>query len=574
MTSPPRRPHVFAALILITFVVACGDDPIPGRCQSSTDCKSTERCELASGPNLKRCVPRQPDGGNDGAAKSDAGPSDTPTPNEGGASGSDGGSPEVSAPMPDLAPACQSASDCKTVERSFCQAGVCVGCHVPQAGTCPTTRPVCDASSGACVECVASAGCTRPDAPICAAGTCVGCTAHGGDASCTAKSVTTPRCGPQGRCVECNAAADCNQAGKSFCTMGTCGGCQTAGPGACTGSTPACNPSTGACAECVADGDCKQPNAPFCVANRCASCAMAPGRCATATPATPVCGAAGACVECLSSADCTGDPNRPICNTAEQICRPCGADTECVARNANDPGVCLDHKGGRCATVAETIYVDTSTGVTCGAAGTKALPLCSAQDAPKMVTATRNLVLVRGIVEGFAWLLGPTTPAITVVGAGEAPAIAGGAKVGVRIDGAGEVLLRKLAVVASATVGIHASGGATLKLRNVLVEGNRGGGVLLEGARFELRDTVISENGPGQTGAASWGGMLVLGTKAVPALLENVSIRANKQVGLACAYTVTGNLVYARNNAGGIEVQESCGITTCEPEGPGCGARR
>jgi hypothetical protein len=295
----------------------------------------------------------------------------------------------------------------------------------------------------------------------------------------------------------------------------------------------------------------------------------AAGRCAAIKPSSPTCGPTGSCVECVASADCTLDPARPICNTNTHVCRACTADVECAARGPNDPGICLDNKGGRCATEAEVIVVADAAG--CGPAGTRATPLCLAQDAPGLFTTNRTVVAIHGTVAGFAWTLTSDTPAITVVGK-ESAVIAGGAKSSIRLEGPADVTVRGVTVRSCDVVGVVATGGATLRLRDANIEGNRGGGILLDGAHFEIRNATLVDNGPGLTGATSWGGILALGITGTPARLDNVSIKNNKQVGLACAAAVMGSGIYAKNNAGGIDVQDTCALTTCDPESATCGA--
>jgi hypothetical protein len=488
------------------------------------------------------------------------------TPGNGGDAGGDGVAD--TAPVP-----CSGPSDCKDPNRPFCQAGLCSGCQMPDAGgpdggTCPAPK-VCDSSTGACVECTTAAQCTKPEAPLCTNKQCTACA--GNNAGCAARDPAKPICAASGRCGECSSNDQCKATpAKSFCVMEACVGCQMAGATACTGVTPVCNPTSGACAECLVDTDCKTATAPFCVANKCVACGMAPaGKCATLNPMVPACGPTGACVACNTSVDCAFDPNRPICNTADSTCRGCTADAECVAKSGADPGVCLDNRGGRCATTEETIYVSNATG--CGSTGgTKAMPLCSPQDAPKLFAQNRALVLIRGTVGGLSWPLAGTPP-LTVVGQQQA-VINGGVLSSVRLEGPGEVLIRSVTVRGSEVWSVVASGGAALHLRNAAVQNNNGGGIYIDGARFDIRNTVISGNGPGQAGIA--GGMSVQAVSGTPARLENVSIKMNNAVGLTCASNVTvmATGLFAKDNSVRDVALSCAGVTTCASEGAGCGA--
>jgi hypothetical protein len=566
--------HAALALAVIIGAIGCAEDQlIAGRCDDSADCTAGQRCEQA-GLNFHRCVPSDAaidDGGRDGADRpGDLGDRDAV---------SDRPDAAVDRPVSDvpvdMGPIrCSSNSQCQLAgdpNRPFCAGGICVGCQTPDAGTCAPPHPLCDPGSGACVDCASNAQCADPALPYCVNQLCQSCAASGGDAGCKLRDPARPICAASGKCAECATNDHCAATPeKAFCAAGTCVGCQLAGASACSGTTPACNATTGACVACLADSDCKVNNAPACVGNRCVSCALAPaGRCATIKPASPACGPLGGCVECLTSADCTLAAARPICNTTTHTCRACTADNECAARSPNDPGICLDNRGGACASEAEVIVV--SSGAGCGAVGDRATPLCLAQDALGLVKANRAVVAIHGTVAGFNWVLTSDTPALTVVGK-ETAVIAGGAQSGIRIEGPGDVLVRGVTVRSCDVVGVVATAGATLRLRDAYVEGNRGGGILLDGAHFEIRNTTLIDNGPGLTGATSWGGILALSIAGTPARLDNVSIKNNKQVGLACAAAIAGAGVYAKNNAGGIDVQDTCAITTCDPESATCGA--
>ncbi|HEY0709066.1 MAG TPA: right-handed parallel beta-helix repeat-containing protein [Polyangia bacterium] len=570
MKSRVRRAGIFLgaslfrasilAASLVSFITlnACTDELRPGFCEANADCPSGQRCELGPSASFHRCVAvdsATPDGGIDRPAQDGARPGD----------GAD-------APAATCSPA-TAATDCTDPGRPFCQGGICVGCQAPDAGTCPAGRSTCDPTSGACVECVSHDQCRSPGQPICNNRQCASCMAAGGDSGCQARDPQRPLClASSGQCVECTGPAQCaGKPGRGFCAMNACVGCQSAGATACTGATPVCNATTGVCAECVADADCKQATAPFCSNNKCVPCGMEPAaRCAATNPALPACAPSGACVACTTSANCT-DASRPICNTANNTCRACAADAECVARNGAEPGVCLDHLGGRCATEAEVIVVAKT--ATCGTTGgSKAMPLCSAQDAPKLFAANRSVVLIRGTIGGFSWGLAGV-PLLTVVGQQQA-VVAGGLEAGVRLAGGGEVVARGLTIRGSEGGGVVATAGATLRLRDTIIDSNAGGGLLLDGARFDVRNTVISNNGPATIGATLWGGALVANVPGTPARFERVSVKGNRVVGITCGAgtTISSTGVFAKDNVG-IDVSPSCtGFMTCEPEGPACGA--
>ncbi len=389
----------------------------------------------------------------------------------------------------------------------------------------------------------------------------VGCSAG---APCPAER---PMC-VDNQCVACVEDTHCLDPVRKFCVAGACEDCRMAAATACPMPTPVCDPGNGTCVQCVASASCTDPRTPFCAANRCVGCAMAaPQTCAMLNPAHAVCGPDGACVECNASTDCTGDAARPIC--LNHACVACTTDAQCAARAAN-PGVCRRDQGGRCATDAETIYVRDGTG--CGAAGTAAMPLCSMDAALPLLSATRNVVVVRGLVGGFAWTSPPAGVRATIVGQ-SAAVFAGGIRSGMRLSGPADVTVRSVTVRSSEVAGIVADSGATLRMESVLVDTNRGGGIQLDGARFDIRDTLVTNNGPGDAGLVIWGGILIKGAPTGgPARLERVSLINNRQIGLTCDATVEATGVLARGNAGGVEVGSACNVTLCPREGPTCGS--
>lgn len=91
---------------------------------------------------------------------------------------------------------------------------------------CPAARPLCSASTGACVACLSSADCTRNEALLCdvARGECVECV---GDQHCDPGE----RCSAGlGRCAApCTTADDCRESEERVCdpTLRVCVGCTT-----------------------------------------------------------------------------------------------------------------------------------------------------------------------------------------------------------------------------------------------------------------------------------------------------------------------------------------------------------
>jgi hypothetical protein len=283
------------------------------------------------------------------------------------------------------------------------------------------------------------------------------------------------------------------------------------------------------------------------------------------------------CVECLADSDCSSDVTKPICDTSANACGACSADKQCAAKLGADPGVCMSHQDGRCATVAETIFVENMAGCasTAGAAaGSAAMPFCSLQPAVVALTGTRRLIVIRGTVQASNYVIqgNPGASEITLIGQGSAT-IGGGAYSGVIVDGA-DVFARDIAFNVSLSPGIIARNGALLHLTHVVVDNNPGGGVLVDGAGFVIQNSTITRNGPATTGPTTWGGILVQNLPAAaPSQLDSVTVQNNNQVGISCSAAITGNNVLANGNAGGVDVSPTCQITTCSPAGPTCGAQ-
>ena len=310
--------------------------------------------------------------------------------------------------------------------------------------------------------------------------------------------------------------------------------------------------------------------------------------CPVCSGTTPVC-VGVTCVECASSTDCASDPTKPICDTNAHSCVACSSDDQCVAKLGPNPGVCMAHQNGHCAIDAETIYVEPKPSPACNnvllsdSDGTAALPLCNIDLARRVLASDsaqaqpRTLVRLRGTLNAAMapFTRTPGRPEVSIVGQ-QSAVIAGGAQPGLDLQ-SGLFYVRGLKISPSASIGINAAPGATdsltLRLDGVTIDSCQKGGLFLGGAAFDVRNTVVTNNGPGQAGATAWGGILV---NALPtggtAQLTLVTVENNKQVGIACAGPVTGTGVFAANNTGGIEVGSACGITTCPTRSSTCGA--
>lgn len=460
---------------------------------------------------------------------------------------------------------CGDSSACKMPTAPVCDTKIkaCRGCgNNEECMALDPSAPAC--VGGQCVACGVNADCKVAAASFCEASTnlCRGC---GSGDECAAMSADKPVCLATGLCAGCDKDADCKSADKPVCdaTTKSCRGC-TANTDCSSG---VCGPS-GACVGCVADADCKGADKAVCdtTASTCRGCS-ANAECVALDPAKPVCTPTGVCMECNASADCK-DPTKPVCNTATHTCRGCQEDTECPS----DPGVCMAHAGGRCAAPSETIYVVDAGPGTCSdmtpatvVGGTKDLPVCSLQAGIALVTAQRPLVVVRGTVYAGDQTVFSGSNTMTTSVVGQKAATLGKAGTVVTVS-AGSFYLRGLTVDSGFGAGIAANGG-TLRLDGVTVTGCPLGGIILDGAAFDIRNTVVTNNGD-PNGSGQGSGIDVRQVPATgPKSFTNVTSRDNYPSNLSCNAVVMGTGVLAP----GV-IPSDCGIASCGTPGPTCGA--
>lgn len=331
-------------------------------------------------------------------------------------------------------------------------------------------------------------------------------------------------------------------------------------------------------AECTTNAQCPAEK-PICDAQSCRPCdATSPGdavACASRDGARSLCGPNGSCVECVSatSADCVADPAKPICDLASNACVRCSTDDQCVSKGVG-PGICMSHQDGRCAVDSEVIYVENKAGcassVVTPMAGSATTPFCGPQVALQGVSDARTVIVISGVVTGFLWADPSAATRVSFVGK-NAAVIAGGAMVGIQVGGARELYARDVIVRSSEQEGVIALSGATLRLDHVTVDSNRRGGIFLDGAAFQIRNSMVTNNGPSTD--LSWGGIRV---QSIPASglreLRFVTIESNRAPGLSCAAGIQGEGVFASGNSTG-EIASTCGIAPCSPAGPTCGAQ-
>lgn len=344
----------------------------------------------------------------------------------------------------------------------------------------------------------------------------------------------------------------------------------------CGGATPYCVDRL--CVACKTSAEC-QGGAPICSPDHaCVSCAVADGGCPASAPACEA--DSGRCVQCVSNDGCA-EPTRPICDPVSNACVPCTDDEQCAAVG---PGVCMAHLDGHCAADAETVHVGSPGSVPCSDTATNAgmagAPYCTLQKGVLAANAKgKALVVLAGVLSGGVTGLALDAPLAVV---GKAAVInAAEYSDGISIT-SGELYLRNLTVAGSASrqtgIGINAQAtpGATLILHveDCTIRSNPGGGILLAAAAFDIENTVVSDNGPGETvGGASFGGIRIDSMAAAgPARIALATITDNLAPGLSCAQGIQGTGVLATGNAV-QNVASSCAIVPCTVSGPTCGAQ-
>jgi hypothetical protein len=240
---------------------------------------------------------------------------------------------------------------------------------------------------------------------------------------------------------------------------------------------------------------------------------------------------------------------------------------------------------GHCAIDSEAVYVGTLGAAICSEtnAGTASAPVCSLQIGVSLAkSGSKPVIVIRGSLAAGSTSVSVSSPLI-IVGKNAAKIIpsAGGDAITIT---AGEVYLRNLTIQGIASpasgMGINATAGTTLHLDTCAVVNNPGGGILLNGAAFDIKNTAVSNNGSGSLGGFSWGGVLADNPPTGgPTTLSNVTIQSNGQVGLVCSGIIAASTsVLATGNVNGStkaidQISTSCGITACAATSVTCGVQ-
>jgi hypothetical protein len=183
---------------------------------------------------------------------------------------------------------------------------------------------------------------------------------------------------------------------------------------------------------------------------------------------------------------------------------------------------------GHCAPATEVAYVEFRNDATCpnpAADGTAAKPFCTLAEAVAVLSSNRPVLVIRGPVGDRLSINRPALSAV-VVGksnaAGAGASITAGPSTGVQVAG-GDVVLRDVTVsggaaggrgilvsgasaklrLAGVTVslgtglGVQADTDAELHMDRCRVEGNSVGGILVNGATYDIQNTIVASNAYG-----------------------------------------------------------------------------
>jgi hypothetical protein len=212
----------------------------------------------------------------------------------------------------------------------------------------------------------------------------------------------------------------------------------------------------------------------------------------------------------------------------------------------------MSHQDGRCASDAETVVVTTGGSL------------------PTSIQAGKRLLVVRGSVSGtIAWFL--SSQQMTIVGQSSGILTGTGSTPTLHVSG-GDLYIRALAISGGAP-GISADSGAILRLDHVNVSNNTAGGILLDGAGFDIKNTTVSGNGP-NLGAVVFGGIRIQNS-TTPKSLALSTITGNGLIGVTCDSSAAlspspTNVLVSTNTGGDIA---TCGFTSCTPASATCGVQ-
>jgi hypothetical protein len=165
---------------------------------------------------------------------------------------------------------------------------------------------------------------------------------------------------------------------------------------------------------------------------------------------------------------------------------------------------------------------------------------------------------------------------MTIVGQNAGTITATGSMATVHVSG-GDIYIRDLTITGGSP-GLWADSGTIVRLNHVSVSNNAAGGILLDGAGFDIKNTTVTGNGA-NTGTVVFGGIGVANTPTgaqVPKTLTLSTVTSNQLLGISCAtgamFSPTPAGVLVATNTGS-DIGTSCGFTSCGAASGTCGAQ-
>jgi hypothetical protein len=288
---------------------------------------------------------------------------------------------------------------------------------------------------------------------------------------------------------------------------------------------------------------------------------------------------AGVCVECLVDGDCTRKSTAPICEA--RACRACKADAECPG-----PAICMTD--GHCAASTEVIYVEFNSNGCPGASGSATAPYCTPNMGVDHLMTGQNVLVIRGatadrltlgttgvnpVIVGKNGASIPATAATAIQVSSDVVLIrdllvtggtAAGSKGVVATGSLATLKLSNVQVSLGTGLGVQADSGALLVMDHCTVTSNNKGGIFVDGANFDLKNTTVTGNGPGDDMGAAWGGLRLKNlSTVVKKSLQLLTVMGNNQVGVSCSGSVDASGVLVSASSGGVDISPSCNFNSC-----------
>jgi hypothetical protein len=166
---------------------------------------------------------------------------------------------------------------------------------------------------------------------------------------------------------------------------------------------------------------------------------------------------------------------------------------------------------------------------------------------------------------------------MTIVGQSTGTLTGAGSVATLHVTG-GDIYIRNLTITGGSP-GLWGDGGAIVRLNHVSVSNNTAGGILLDGAGFDIKNATISSNAANTAGSAAFGGIRIQNTPSaitVPKSLALSSVTSNQLLGVTCDASTalvpspTSLLV---SGTTGIDIASACGFTSCGTASTTCGAQ-